>query len=138
MLGHEEYYKSPQFRTCYPLFSRMSQYMKATLCCYPNKNITYVNQINNAAEVKFDENDSAQFRNKVVSLKIGETSNLELDPLLVHPFVKVHVIDKDRGFYIRKSNQEETAITKKETIVSLRDDLQSLNDQRSGATFKTT
>ena len=36
-------------------------------------------------------------------MKIGHTSNLELDPNLVHPFVKVHFVDKETGSYIDKT-----------------------------------
>lgn len=46
-------------------------------------------------------NDS--FRDKVVYLKIHDTNGLELDPNVLHPFVRVYVIDIKTGCFLRKS-----------------------------------
>lgn len=35
-------------------------------------------------------------------LKILETSNLELNPSVVHPFVRIHVVDLYTGKYLEK------------------------------------
>ncbi len=44
-------------------------------------------------------------------LKIIESSNLELDPNVMHPFVKVHLVDINTGNYIRKKTHNKPAIS---------------------------
>jgi len=44
-----------------------------------------------------------KFRGQILKLSVLETSQLELDPNVMHPFVKIHIIDMDTGEYIRKS-----------------------------------
>lgn len=44
------------------------------------------------------------FRNKVVYLKIHDTNGLELDPHIIHPFVKIHFIDLNTHQYLKKPN----------------------------------
>lgn len=45
-----------------------------------------------------------QFHGKVVYLKIYDTGGLELDPHIIHPFVRVHVIDLTKNAYKTKSH----------------------------------
>jgi jouberin len=44
------------------------------------------------------------FRGKTVYLKIHDTNGLELDPNVLHPFVRVYVIDIKTGCFLRKTN----------------------------------
>ena len=45
-----------------------------------------------------------QFHHGVVYLKIYDTGGLELDPNLIHPFVRVHVIDLSKDAYKSKTH----------------------------------
>ena len=38
-------------------------------------------------------------------------SNLELDPNVVHPFVRVHIVDLKTGTYIKKSRKDRNVVT---------------------------
>ena len=49
-----------------------------------------------------NEDFRRMFLNKIVKLDIIETSRLELDPNVMHPFVKAHVINKDNGAYLKR------------------------------------
>jgi len=44
------------------------------------------------------------FREKVLYLKIHDTNGLELDPNVIHPFVRVHFMDLNTQSYILKSS----------------------------------
>jgi hypothetical protein len=48
------------------------------------------------------EVDKRAFENKVVQLKIIETSNLILNYSIQHPFVRVHIVNLEKGCYIQK------------------------------------
>lgn len=45
-----------------------------------------------------------QFHERVVYLKIHDTGGLELDPNLIHPFVRIHVIDLNTDSYKAKTH----------------------------------
>ena len=45
---------------------------------------------------------TAALDHKIVTMLIQETSNLELDMHIIHPFVRIHVVDLNNGVYINK------------------------------------
>ena len=49
-------------------------------------------------------------------MRIGvkETGYLQLDPCVVHPFVRVHIIDMITGKYLAKQNPERPGVANKE------------------------
>ena len=47
---------------------------------------------------------------KIIKLKIIETSRLLLDPNVMHPFVKVHFINKNTGCYLQIEEKTEDPI----------------------------
>lgn len=49
------------------------------------------------------QNDVDKLRGHVIRLNVLETSQLELDRFVIHPFVKIHVVDMTTGKYISKS-----------------------------------
>jgi len=44
-----------------------------------------------------------KLKNQIVRINIMETSQLELDRHVIHPFVKVHIVDIHTGKYVAKS-----------------------------------
>lgn len=46
------------------------------------------------------------FHDKVVYLKIYDTGGLELDPNIIHPFVRVHIMDLEKDSYKLKTHKE--------------------------------
>ena len=50
-------------------------------------------------------------------LKILETSNLELNPSVVHPFVKIHMVDLYTGKYLEKDNVNKDVVFHHEKII---------------------
>ena len=50
-----------------------------------------------------------------MKIKIAETGSLVLDSDMVHPFVKIHVIDMDTHKYLAKSKPLQPAIANKES-----------------------
>ena len=57
------------------------------------------------------------YNNYAVKLKVKETGSMAIDPNLLHPFVKVHIIDLRTGMYLRKSNAAIPAIYNKESAM---------------------
>jgi hypothetical protein len=56
---------------------------------------------------------------KIIKLKICETSRLKLDPNVMHPFVKVHVVNKNTGCYVQNlEKSEEPAVYHHEVLTS--------------------
>ena len=43
-----------------------------------------------------------RFENRIVKIKVIETSRLELNPNVMHPFVRIHILDKDKGCYLKR------------------------------------
>lgn len=50
-----------------------------------------------------------------VKLKICETGSLVLDHFMIHPFVRVHIIDMDTYKYLAKSDALKPGVANKES-----------------------
>ena len=51
-----------------------------------------------------------------MKITVKETGYLQLDPAVIHPFVRVHIIDMKTGKYLAKSDPEQPGVTNKESI----------------------
>ena len=51
-----------------------------------------------------------------MKMDIVETSNLELDNNLIHPFVRVHIVNMQNGCYLKKKDISKQAVYMIETI----------------------
>ena len=49
-----------------------------------------------------NQDQTEALNHKIVTMLIQETSNLELDMHIIHPFVRMHVVDLNHGVYIPK------------------------------------
>ena len=64
---------------------------------------------------KFEEEfKDPKYDNYAVKLKVKETGSMAIDPNLLHPFVKVHIIDMRTCKYLKKSDVNIPAIYNKE------------------------
>ena len=45
-----------------------------------------------------------KYRRMAMNLKIDKTGSLLLDPDMIHPFVKIHIVDMDTYKYLAKSD----------------------------------
>ncbi len=103
MLNHEDLLVNDKdFKNMYPLSIRLEHLFNTFIRC-GDKNQTYVSKINKIERNKNNrekEEWKKAYDNKIVQLKISEVSNLELDPNIVHPFVKVHFVYKNYGSYL--------------------------------------
>ena len=50
--------------------------------------------------------DLSVLTGKIFRLNIIETSQLEMDPYILHPFVKVHIVDMNSGKYLKKNGNK--------------------------------
>ncbi len=60
------------------------------------------------------------YRETMVQLKVQETSQLETDPNVIHPCVKIHLVDLERGMYIKKEGMQPT-VQQYENVAEFKD-----------------
>ena len=51
-----------------------------------------------------------------MKITVKETGYLQLDPAVIHPFVRVHVIDMKTGKYLAKSDPDQPGVANKESM----------------------
>jgi hypothetical protein len=54
-----------------------------------------------------------------LKVKILETGSLILDPNMIHPFVRIHVVDMNTNKYLAKSKPFSQGIANKESAANL-------------------
>jgi hypothetical protein len=54
-------------------------------------------------------------QNSTLEIKINSTGSLELDPNVMHPFVRVHIVDLETSKYLQKKNSHEPGVFNRET-----------------------
>ena len=65
---------------------------------------------------KFEEQfREEKFRKMAVKLKICETGSLVLDHFMIHPFVRVHIVDMRTHKYLAKSDAAKPGVNNKES-----------------------
>ena len=52
-------------------------------------------------------------KDRILKLKIIESSRLQLDPNVMHPFVKIHIVDKNTGCYLKVNESDEAIVYSK-------------------------
>ena len=90
----------PQIRSKYPLSDRLGL---ALACCCANP----LNPVETLKKLpplfKFEEQyREDHIRTGALKLKICETGSLLLDPNVIHPFVRVSIVDMDTYKYLAK------------------------------------
>jgi len=63
--------------------------------------MTYVDHLKNAPHFPIRE-DISRLAGQILKITVAETSQLELDPNIMHPFVKMHFVNMNTGQYITK------------------------------------
>lgn len=83
------------------------------LCCKNSEN-SYVDELDslerNHPITLTEQIVDTLLRSNIVELAVLESSRLELDPNVIHPFVKIHLVDKNTGCYLKKRSNVETAV----------------------------
>lgn len=65
---------------------------------------------------KFEERyKDPRYQKMAMNLKVIGTGSLELDRFMVHPFVRVHIIDMDTSKYLAKSKPNLPGVANKES-----------------------
>ena len=97
---HKGYLLNRNIWNCYSFFERFKSKTFSCIKCKPSR-MSYVETF--IGNPTLSEEDKKILENKCVSIKIIETSNLELDPNSIHPFVRIHIVNLKNGQYIKKS-----------------------------------
>ena len=118
LIDHKQLVNSPDIRRCFPVsdrsFMRIARFMNFN-CSRPFKSyVDYMVPIENEGEKAFDDES---LKRKCAYMNIMHSSNLELDPNVMHPFVKIHIVDMRTGNYIQKS-MVKPAVTHYESITT--------------------
>jgi jouberin len=86
---------------CYSLYDRLLSTLSSSL--FKQSQEQYIADVT-AHQYHLSDFEQHQLANKIVSLEVVKTSNLELDSNILHPWVKVHVVNIKTGKYVNKSS----------------------------------
>ena len=103
--NHNIYLKDHDIWTSFPLGERVALKSKNFLRWKPQA--TYVDYILSGKGTPHEYNQQKILK-QILRVNILETSQLELDRYVIHPFVRIHVIDMYTGKYIKKVDKERT------------------------------
>lgn len=102
-LDHKYYINDPHIRKCFPLLERGLLRASRLIKCGCGKfEYSFVDSLLKQ-NIIFSEQEKEDLKYKCALINILESSNLELDPNVMHPFVKMHLVDISSGNYIRKT-----------------------------------
>lgn len=118
--NHAYYLRDTFIWSSFPLGERTYISMKNLARCKPKS--TYVDYIDTEKPITM-QSEIDKLRNQAVRINILETSQLELDRYVIHPFVKLHVVDIHTGRYLSKSDQK--------CVVGLNEGITTMNAQKS-------
>lgn len=104
--------QGPTIRSKYPLGDRVSLAMCG---CYSDVNPCQTMKLMPPL-FKFEEQfKDEKYKKMACKLKICETGSLVLDENMIHPFVRVHVIDMDTYKYLAKADSLKPGVANKES-----------------------
>jgi len=104
IIDHSQLVNNYDIRRCFPVsdrsLMRIARVMKFN-CSRPFKSyVDYIGTIENEQEKAFEDES---LNRKCAYINVMHSSNLELDPNVMHPFIKIHIVDMRTGNYIQKS-----------------------------------
>ena len=103
-----------RIRNNFPLGDKM----KLALNCFkPKKNGLELIK-DNSTLFQFNEMypEAAQQNNYALKLNVNSTGILEMDQYVLHPFVRVHVVDLNTNKYLAKSDVTQPGVANKESV----------------------
>lgn len=98
--NHATYLKDNFVWSSFPLGERAGLGMKNFALC--RNQTTFVDYID-LSKPTVVQSEIDKLRDQAVRINILETSQLELDRYVIHPFVKMHIVDIHTGRYVSKS-----------------------------------
>ena len=96
---HSSFIKDGIIWTSFSLSDRLNVSTKNLITCKPR--FTYVDQLKTSPHFPTKE-EISKLQGHILKLTIQETSQLELDPNIMHPFVKMHFVNMNSGQYLQK------------------------------------
>ena len=110
--------QDPSISQWFPLEDRMWYAIKGFCCsCFVDRPASMAEVMK--AKVPVHKFPKEKHGDKIMKLAIHCTGLLELDDKVIHPFVKVHIVNMTTGKYLAKTNPSAPAITNKETFTVL-------------------
>ena len=100
---HQNYINDNIIWSSFPLSERVLVKMKNSMIC--QKRLTFVDELLKV-DPKYKANPPVNMQlltEKIAEFQIIESSHLEMDPNVIHPFVKIHIVDIKTGAYLKKS-----------------------------------
>ncbi|CAI2382709.1 unnamed protein product [Moneuplotes crassus] len=102
-----DFERKTQYR--FPLTSRL---FKACCCCFSGKrNIEVMRN-----DQIFEEFKGEEYKSNKIEIKINKSGPLALDQYILHPFVKVHLVDLRTYKYLAKANMDIPGVYNREKI----------------------
>ena len=105
--------KDPNIWSCFPLGERFwYSFCCKTKCCSDYKDGTCFTSECIQHECKRDKN--IQLSNKIFSISILRSGTLDIEPMIIHPFVRFSIINLKTGKYLQKTDFRVACLTKNE------------------------
>lgn len=118
IIDHKNLINNNEIQKCFPVSDRGWMKLRRFFsfkCSQPFR--SYVDYIGLSAPEKEAGYEDSILKNKCAYFNVMNSSNLELDPNVMHPFLKIHLVDMATGNYIQKSTNR-SAVTYYETITT--------------------
>ncbi len=105
--------KQPAIWKGFPLSDRFFySFLCGSKCLTDNKSNQFL--IDEIIENKCGLDERIDFQNKYLSIKVLKTGTFDIEPCIIHPFVRISIVNLRTGKYLQKSDFEVPAILQSE------------------------
>ena len=106
--------REPEIWSCFPFSERFwYSFCCKTRCCSDNKNGQFF--IDECLKSECTRDKTIQISNKILGINILKSGTLSIEPMIIHPFVKISIVNLRTGRYIQKSNFKEPSVSRYES-----------------------
>lgn len=106
--------REPEIWSCFPFSERFwYSFCCKTKCCSNYKGGNFY--INECLKNECSRDQTLQLSGKILGINILKSGTLSIQPMIVHPFVQMSIINLKTGKYLQKSNFTEPSVSRYET-----------------------
>jgi hypothetical protein len=84
-------------RLCFSLNERILQKVNSIFFSVEH---SYVETLSKLPKYHLNDFEEHELFNKILSIRVDKTSSLEINQNIVHPYVKVHIVNLQNGTYL--------------------------------------
>lgn len=111
---HSTFLRDPIIRSSFPFTEKTAEAAVRLLRWRSPQ--SYVDMITNP-RVTLQEGDRENFNSRILQIQVNETSHLEMDPNVIHPHVRIHIVNIQTGEYLKKTRSNAISHCEKLTFI---------------------